>query len=295
MRRDDHPSQPVTLILLSTKSLLTHLLVRTLHQTYSHAGISAMTSIIGHTYLIPGLRNLLKHVSRTCPQCQRAYARPLSHQMGLLPTTRTTPSPPFTVTGVNFAGPFVLCRGNTRKPVLVKCYIVIFVCLSTKSVHLDLCVSLSTEDFMATLRRFTARRGVPAHMYSDNRTNFVGARENMREIQAMIESKATRNSISHFATEQDIQWHHIPPRAPHFGGLWEAAVKSMKCILRKYVAPPPTPLRRVIYDRDRSRSHPKLPPSRASQFRRHQRGSIPDSQAQLHPPEKISPVFDAGI
>ena len=159
--------------------------------------------------------------------------------MGLLPTTRTTPSPPFTVTGVNFAGPFVLCRGNTRKPVLVKCYIVIFVCLSTKCVHLDLCACLSADDLMATLRRFTARRGVPAHIYSDNGTNFVGARENMREIQAMIESKATRTSISHFATEQDIQWHHIPPRAPHFGGLWEAAVKSMKCFLRKNVAPHP--------------------------------------------------------
>ncbi len=174
VRRDDQPSQPVTLVLLSTKSFLTHLLVRTLHHTYSHAGISAMTSILGHFYLIPGLRNLLKHVSRTYPQCQRAYARLLSHQMGLLPTTRTTPSPPFTVTGVDFAGHFVLCRGHTRKPVLVKCYIVIFVCLSTKCVHLDLCASLSTDDFKATLRRFTARRGVPAHVYCDNGTNFIG-------------------------------------------------------------------------------------------------------------------------
>ena len=84
----------------------------------------------------------------TCPQCQRAYARSLSHQMGLLPTTRITPSPPFTVTGVDFAGPFVLRRGHTRKPVLLKCYIVIFVCLSTKCVHLDLCASLSLRTIL---------------------------------------------------------------------------------------------------------------------------------------------------
>jgi len=94
---------------------------------YSHAGILALTSILGHTYLIPGLHDLLKLVSQSSLQCQRAYAQPLSEQMGLLPSARTMPSPPFIITGVDFSGPLVLCRGHTRKPVLVKCCVVIFV------------------------------------------------------------------------------------------------------------------------------------------------------------------------
>ena len=237
VRDTSRPSQPSKLIPLSPKSSLTRLLVSTLHVTYSHAGISALHSIIVSTYYIPNLRNLLKLVSRQCPACQRAYAKPLAHAMGMLPSSRTTPAPPFDRTGVDFAGPFVLRLGHTRKPVLLKTYATVFVCLTTKAVHLDLCASLSTEDFMATFRRFVARRGCPSHMYSDNGTNFLGAREEIRELQKLTESKETTTAISTFTQKHNITWHNIPPRAPHFGGLWEAAVKSMKTLLRKNLQP----------------------------------------------------------
>ncbi len=91
----------------------------------------------------------------------------------------------------------MLRTGHTRKATFLKSYAVVFVCLTTKAVHLDLCSSLSTVDFLATLDRFIARRGCPAEIYSDNGTNFHGA------------------------------------RAPHFGGIWEAAVRAMKTQLRK--------------------------------------------------------------
>jgi len=159
--------------------------------------------------------------------------------MGLLPAKRTAPAPPFLSVGIDFAGPFTIRRGYTRKPTLIKCYVVVFVCLFTKCVHLDLCSSLSTEDFLATLRRFISRRGTPTTIFSDNGTNFQGAREHIRELQKMMESPETLQAISHFATSNDISWQHIPPRTPHFGGLWEAAVKSMKLLLRKNVAPHP--------------------------------------------------------
>ncbi len=117
VRDTEDPSQPKLLVPLSSKCPLTKLLIRTLHQTYSHAGPTALASILGSTYLIPGLRNLLKKISRTCPQCQRAYGRTLTCQMGLLPTSRTTPAPPFDKTGVDFAGPLLVRQGYTRKPV----------------------------------------------------------------------------------------------------------------------------------------------------------------------------------
>ncbi len=204
---------------------------------HSHAGVSALHSVLAHTYYIPDLRNLLKQVSRSCPSCQRAYAQPLRHQMGMLPSSRTTPAPPFERTGVDFAGPFVIRQGYTRKPVLVKTYATVFVCFTTKAIHLDLCASLSTQDFMATFRRFVARRGCPSHLYTDNGTNFLGAREEIRELQKLTESKETRQALATFAQENEINWHNIPPRAPHFGGLWEAAVRSMKTLLRKNLQP----------------------------------------------------------
>ena len=90
---------------------------------------------------------------------------------------------------------------------------------------------------MATLSRFVSRRGCPAEVYSDNGTNFLGAREEMRELQRLLTS--SESAISHFATINHINWHLIPPRTPHFGSLWEAAVKSMKLHLRKNLKPHP--------------------------------------------------------
>ncbi len=102
---------------------------------------------------------------------------------------------------------------------------------------LDLAASLSTEDFLATLERFIARRGSPAVIYSNNGTNFQGARKEIREIQKFSRSRETTEALSQFATVNQIDWKHIPPRTPHFGGLWEAAVKAMKVQLRKNLKP----------------------------------------------------------
>ncbi len=228
-------SQPLRLLPLHPKSPFTSLVCSTLHVFHHHPGVSALHSIVCSTYVISGLRNLLKKISRSCATCQRAYAQPLSHQMGLLPPTRTSPSPPFNITGVDFAGPFYVRQGHVRRPVPVKAYAAVFVCLSTKAVHLELCSSLSSVDFRATLQRFISRRGSPSHIYCDNGSNFVGAREETRELRELL--KSNKSSTTTFCQKHGIQWHHIPPRAPHFGGLWEAAVRQMKLLLKKNLSP----------------------------------------------------------
>ncbi len=233
IRDPQSPSSPTALTVLPKSSELTQLLLRSLHIAYSHAGVSAMHSIVSHSFLIPSLRSCLKRISRSCIICQKAYAKPLAHTMGLLPSVRTTPAPPFAHTGVDFAGPFMLRVGHTRKPSYIKTYAVVFVCMVTKAVHLDLAASLSTKDFLATLERFVSRRGAPSVIYSDNGSNFIGAREDIRELQRLTGSRSTKEAIQHFSSQHAIEWKMIPPRAPHFGGLWEAAVKSMKIHLRK--------------------------------------------------------------
>ncbi|XP_025192036.1 uncharacterized protein LOC112592240 [Melanaphis sacchari] len=70
-------------------------------------------------------------------------------------------------------------------------------------------------------------------IYSDNGTNFVGANQQLQELQNLFLSEQHKHQVQTFLTEIGVKWKFIPPRAPHFGGLWEAAVKSVKGHLRK--------------------------------------------------------------
>ena len=113
---------PKTYLVLSTKSSLVDLYLRSLHATLSHPGIAAMMAILTEEHIIPHLRNRLKAISRSCVFCQRAYARTTHQKMGLLPLARTDPAPPFDRTGIDFAGPFFIHRGNPRWPTRLKVY-----------------------------------------------------------------------------------------------------------------------------------------------------------------------------
>ena len=107
-----------------------------------------------------------------------------------------------------------------------------FICLSTKAIHLELVSELSTKVYIASLRRFIARRGLCNNSYSDNGTNFVGTE---KELKKNISEEESTECISNFAVQQGINFHFIPPCSPHMGGIWEAGVKSMKFHLRRVV------------------------------------------------------------
>lgn len=126
---------------------------------------------------------------------------------------------------MDYCGPLFL-RPVHRKAAPRKCYICVFVCMATKAVHLELVSDLSTMSFLMALDRFVSRRNKPAHIYSDNGTNFVGANNSLHSIYEMLQ-KDEGKICSHLA-DQSIQWHFIPPRSPNFGGLWEASVKVAK-------------------------------------------------------------------
>ncbi|KMQ91222.1 hypothetical protein RF55_8940 [Lasius niger] len=148
--------------------------------------------------------------------------------MGSLPAGRVTVSKPFLHCGVDYAGPIILREGKRRNARNHKAYISIFVCFATKGVHIELVSDLTSESFIAALRRFISRRGKPSCMYSDNGTTFVGAHKRLKELYEFINDSQTQGEIQQFLREHQTAWCFIPPNAPHFGGLWEAVVKSAK-------------------------------------------------------------------
>jgi hypothetical protein len=164
----------------------------------------------------------------SCIKCFRYNPRPAKTQiMGHLPASRVLPAPPFTSTGIDFAGPVMTRISAGRGIKTMKSYTAVFVCMVTKAMHLELVSNLTTDAFLAALKRFTARRGRCSNIFSDNGTNFVGAdRALQKEYKSAIKN-ATQYAAELIAND-GIRWHFIPPSAPHFGGLWEAGVKSVK-------------------------------------------------------------------
>ena len=104
-------------------------------------------------------------------------------------------------------------------------YVCVLVSLSVKAVHLEVVSDLSTDAFIAALRRFVARCGKPTHIWSDHGSNFVGADRELHEMHQFMKQDKTKAVVSEFCSTQGITWSFILERAPNFGGLWEAAVQ----------------------------------------------------------------------
>lgn len=218
-------------IILPKNHALTHYVISSTHLKHLHADITLLSSILRQKFWIIGARNLIKQCIHRCFTCLRY--RNFTHQqlMGDLPTHRVNPGRPFINTGVDYAGPVKLKTHSGRSFKIQKGYICLFICFSTKAIHLELVSDLTADAFIAALRRFTSRRGVPCNVYSDNGTNFVGASKKLSKLR-QCPSINEKNIYDHLSSEM-ITWHFIPPSSPHFGGLWEAGIKSVKTHLNK--------------------------------------------------------------
>lgn len=151
--------------------------------------------------------------------------------MGSLPKVRITPTLPFCTTGVDYAGWFQIKDRQGRGCKISKAYIAVFVCFATRALHLELVSDLTTEAFLTALKRFVGRRGKPAQIFSDNGTNFRGASHELDRLSKFLRDNSTK--LVEIIENKGIAWSFIPPNSPHFGGLWEAGVKTVKQHLKR--------------------------------------------------------------
>lgn len=217
-------------ILLAKGSHLALLLCERWHKVTCHSGPRVITALISAQYWIVSLRALLHFVLSRCSVCVRLNAKPPQPFMGDLPAERVQQCRPFAHVGVDYAGPLQLRELQLRKSRVFKIYIAVFICFTVKAVHLEVVSDLSTDAFLAAFDRFVARRGLPSRIFSDCGTNFVGAD---KQLHALIHSPTGQTVIANSRT--DCEWFFNPPSAPHFGGLWEAAVRSTKRLLVRVI------------------------------------------------------------
>ena len=162
--------------------------------------------------------------------CFRANPINTTPKMGELPRDRTKPVRPFSIAGIDYAGPFLIKDGKLRNRTYIKAYVCIYVCFVSRAVHIELVTDLSTDAFLNSLKRFVARRGMCTTLYSDNATNFKGANN---EIASIMKNIHKDKGFRDFLDAKKIKWQFIPARTPHFGGIWEARSKISKSTFKK--------------------------------------------------------------
>ncbi|KAL0839852.1 hypothetical protein ABMA28_016477 [Loxostege sticticalis] len=221
-------------IVLPSKSHFTNLIIADAHQKTLHGGPQLMVNYLRSKYWILDVKNRTKLFLRKCVTCVRHAAQCRDQLMGQLPTARVTPIRPFYQSGVDYAGPIQIRTSKGRGHRAYKGYICLFVCMATRAVHLEAVTDLTSQGFLAAFKRFVSRRGHCADLYSDNGTNFVGAARELRTLVAQERSTISREIAESLATV-GTTWHFIPPRAPHFGGLWESGIRSTKHHLKRVI------------------------------------------------------------
>ncbi|GFS70012.1 integrase catalytic domain-containing protein [Trichonephila clavipes] len=222
----DLPFEAKHQIIIPSKHKFTKLLFEHMHKKFFHIGAQGLVHQIRMQFWPINGKGIARKTVHDCIACFRQKPTGVDQLMGNLPSERVTPSAPYLNSGVDFCGPFQIKFKNQRKGIFSKVYVAIFVCLATKTIHLEAVTDLTTEAFIAALKRLCARRGRISTLMSDNATNFKGAAAELNRFINLICNK--NETLANYFASEAIQWKFIPPRSPNFGGLWEAGVKSFK-------------------------------------------------------------------
>lgn len=218
-------------LLLPRTGHFTLLLIRHAHAVTLHGGPQLIRSYLLRQFWILGGASRVRQLARQCVRCARFKAKLGQQRMGQLPPERVRPARPFQSSGVDYAGSLRVRASKGRGHTSSKGYVCLFICLVTKAIHLEAVSDLTTATFIAAFRRFTSRRGRCVLLLSDNGTNFRGADAELRDM--FRAASVFHKEIGAYLANDGTTWRFIPPHAPHFGGLWEAGVRSAKHHLRR--------------------------------------------------------------
>ena len=178
-------------------------------------------------WLIGGHDTVTKVIS-ACVPCKKLRGPPLEQRMADLPRDRTEVCPPFTNVGFDVFGPWMVQTRKTRGGAAnAKRWGLVFTCLSSRAIHIEVLEAMDTSAFICALRRFFALRGHAKLLRCDRGTNFVGAKTELKDAS----SELNEEKVKKFVTESGCEWELNPPHASHFGGVWERQINTIRRVL----------------------------------------------------------------
>ena len=212
-------------VILPNSSPLSILLISYYHNNCKHQGRNITLSAIREAgFLIDRASAAIRSFISKCVNCRKLRLLLSEQRMSDLPADRLESVPPFTNSGLDIFGPYSFVDGaSTRRSCgTKKCWAVIFTCLVSRATHIEPLPSLDTSSMINALRRFFCIRGPCKKLHSDQGTSFTGVINSKTDVLSDIASEMQRNNCV---------WEMKPPKASHFGGVWECQIQSIKHIL----------------------------------------------------------------
>ncbi|KAI2647761.1 Gag-Pol polyprotein [Labeo rohita] len=208
-------------IVLDPKHPISRLIIQDFDESLHHPGAERVFAEVRRKYWRG--REAIRQHQRTCLGCKQWRGQPSIPRMADLPPSRLCLlQPAFYSTGLDCFGPYLIKIGRRHE----KRWGIIFKCLTTRAVYLDLLHQMDTDSFLMALRRFITRKGKPFEIISDQGTNFRGGERALQEDFAALHPSLQEQSASH-----QISFKFNPPGASHFGGCWEREIRSLKSAL----------------------------------------------------------------
>ena len=219
----DIPESTSNPILLDTSHHLTTLIVKHCHEQVKHGGVTETLAQLRSKYWIIRGRSFVRRFIHSCVVCRRIDGTPYNPpRPPALPESRVKESPPFTFTGIDFAGPLYLRDSDE------KLWICLFTCAVVRAVHLEVVTSLSAQSFIRCFSRFVSRRGLPSMLITDNAKTFKSAKQ-------ILKSTLDDPTVQGYLLNHQVQWNFNLERAPWWGGFFERLIGLMKRHLKKSI------------------------------------------------------------
>lgn len=216
-------------IILPKDSHITKLILSHYHYQIHHQGQTQtlMELRANRFWTIGGSKSVAKLIHK-CVWC-RKLRRPAEEQrMSELPVERCETSAPFTFCGMDCFGPFVVKKGRKEH----KRYGLIFTCLYSRAVHIEMLEDMSTDALINALRCFVSLRGAVSQLCCDQGSNFMGAKNELKEALKQCDTKA----LETFLADKQCEFIFNAPSASHAGGIWERQIRSIRSVLNVTIA-----------------------------------------------------------
>ena len=187
-----------------------------------HAGRDITVSMSRHEAWIVNAKQLAKQIIRQCVRCRYLRKQTEEQKMAVLPDIMQMPCPPFTNIGLDLLGPITV-KAMTNKRSTMKTWVVLFLCLNTKAISMELAPGYSTNDFLIAYTTHISYRGTPSFIHSDRGSQLVSAQKGIEET-----LNYDWDLIISSTSKEGTTWQFAPAGAQWRNGATEAFVKKFK-------------------------------------------------------------------